>query len=185
MSTLFILKPTKISKVINSSRTTCNFQSTKNRPIDHYSLHLPPRSSRSANKILRKSPSSYKYEAIVNFQTSTSPHLFHHQNISSKIIWKGVIIEKPLRQDYNTHKKCFMQKLGKNYDAGKKKVCGPALSSWEEASVQGAEPWDLPHIPNAPGWWWWWCWCWWWWWWCWWWYIFDCETRLDWYSFPT
>ena len=42
MSTLFSLKPTKISKEITSCRTTCNFQSTKNRPIDHYSLHLPP-----------------------------------------------------------------------------------------------------------------------------------------------
>ena len=159
MSTLFSLKPTKISKEITSSRTTCNFQSTKNRPIDHYTS--PPRSSRSANKILRKSPSSYKYEAIVNFQTSTSPHLFHHQNISSKIIWKGVVIEEPLRQDYNTHKKCFIQKLRR----WKKKVCGPALSSWEEASVQGEEPWDLSHIPNAPGS----CCCWWWWWWWWWW----------------
>ena len=159
MSTLFSLKPTKISKVITSSRTTCNFQSTKNRPIDHYSLHLPPGPHGVQTKSFVSRPQVTNIKPLSTFNRQPLLICSITRTFQAKLYEKELSLKKIIV-------------LTKNVLC-KKKVCGPSLPSWEEASLQGEEPWDLPHIPNAPGWWWW-LGGWWWWWW--WWYMFDCET---------
>ena len=122
MSTLFSLKPTKISKEITSSRTTCNFQSTKNRPIDHYTSPPGPHGVQTKSFVSRPQVTNMKPLSIFKRQLlfiCSITRIFQAKLYEKELSLKKIIILTKNVLCKNSVKTATL----------KKKVCGPALSS--------------------------------------------------------